>query len=141
MYKKASKLKLRFESKFGPLPVDQLWDLKMTDLKLIIKNQATKLEKLEKPGDMTSFLDIDPATPSETKELEVEKLKFEILKDVYITRKDEVKNAAEDAVIDAEIQHLEELKREKREAELKELSAEELEKKIEELRQKKAEKK
>ena len=134
MYKKASKLKLRFESKFGQLSAEQLWDLKMTDLKLIIKTQAAKLEKLEKPGDMISFLDVDPATPSETKELEIEKLKFEILKDVYVTRRDEVKNAAEEAKVDAEVKHLEEILRSKREKELEELSPEELEKRIAELR-------
>ena len=141
MYKKASKLKLRFESRVGLISAEQLWDLKMTDLKLIIKNQAAKLEKLEKPGDMTSFLDEEAKTPSETIELEIEKLKFDILKDVYVTRRDEVQNAAEDAAIDAEIKHLIELKREKEEAELKELTPEELEKKIQELRQKKADKK
>ena len=134
MYKKASKLKLRFESRVGLISTEQLWDLKMTDLKLLIKNQAAKLEKLEKPGDMTSFLDEDAATPSETKELELEKLKFEILKDVYVTRRDEVKDAAEEAKVDAEVKHLEEILRNKREKELEELSPEELEKRIAELR-------
>lgn len=132
MYKKASRLKLRFESSRGPLTAEMLWDLKITELKAMVKAQAEKLQKLEKPGDDLSFLE-EIVTPTETKEIEVEKLRFEILKDVFITRRDEAKDAAADVKKKEELSHLREILRDKKEEELKKLSAEELEKRIKEL--------
>ena len=39
MYKKASKLKLRFQTQKGNLSVEQLWDLSLDDLKIEVKKQ------------------------------------------------------------------------------------------------------
>ena len=132
MYKKASRLKLRFESSRGPLTAEMLWDLKITELKTMVKAQAEKLQKLEKPGDDLSFLE-EIITLNETKEIEIEKLRFDILKDVFITRKDEAKDAAADVKKKEELSHLREILRDKKEEELKKLSAEELEERIKKL--------
>ena len=132
MYKKASRLKLRFESSRGPLTAEMLWDLKITELKTMVKTQAEKLQKLEKPGDDLSFLE-EIITSNETKEIEIEKLRFDILKDVFITRKDEAKDAAADVKKKEELSHLREILRDKKEEELKKLSAEELEERIKKL--------
>ena len=132
MYKKASRLKLRFESSRGPLTAEMLWDLKITELKTMVKAQAEKLQKLERPGDDLSFLE-EIITSNETKEIEIEKLRFDILKDVFITRKDEAKDAAADVKKKEELSHLREILRDKTEEELKKLSAEELEERIKKL--------
>lgn len=132
MYKKASRLKLRFESSRGPLTAEMLWDLKITELKTMVKAQAEKLQKLERPGDDLSFLE-EIITSNETKEIEIEKLRFDILKDVFITRKDEAKDAAADVKKKEELSHLREILRNKKEEELKKLSAEELEERIKKL--------
>lgn len=132
MYKKASRLKLRFESSRGPLTAEMLWDLKITELKTMVKAQAEKLQKLERPGDDLSFLE-EIITSNETKEIEIEKLRFDILKDVFITRKDEAKDAAADVKKKEELSHLREILRDKKEEELKKLSAEELEERIKKL--------
>lgn len=132
MYKKASRLKLRFESSRGPLTAEMLWDLKINELKTMVKAQAEKLQKLEKPGDDLSFLE-EIITSNETKEIEIEKLRFDILKDVFITRKDEAKDAAADVKKKEELSHLREILRDKKEEELKKLSAEELEERIKKL--------
>lgn len=132
MYKKASRLKLRFESSRGPLTAEMLWDLKITELKTMVKAQAEKLQKLEKPGDDLSFLE-EIITSNETKEIEIEKLRFDILKDVFITRKDEARDAAADVKKKEELSHLREILRDKKEEELKKLSAEELEERIRKL--------
>ena len=132
MYKKASRLKLRFESSRGPLTAEMLWDLKITELKTMVKAQAEKLQKLEKPGDYLSFLE-EIFTANETKEIEIEKLRFDMLKDVFITRKDEAKDAAADVKKKEELSHLREILRDKKEEELKKLSAEELEERIKKL--------
>ena len=132
MYKKASRLKLRFESSRGPLTAEMLWDLKITELKTMVKAQAEKLQKLEKPGDDLSFLE-EIITSNETKEIEIEKLRFDILKDVFITRKYEAKDAAADVKKKEELSHLREILRDKKEEELKKLSAEELEERIKKL--------
>ena len=132
MYKKASRLKLRFESSRGPLTAEMLWDLKITELKTMVKAQAEKLQKLERPGDDLSFLE-EIITSNETKEIEIEKLRFDILKDVFITRKDEAKDAAAYVKKKEELSHLREILRDKKEEELKKLSAEELEERIKKL--------
>ena len=132
MYKKASRLKLRFESSRGPLTAEMLWDLKINELKTMVKAQAEKLQKLEKPGDDLSFLE-EIITSNETKEIEIEKLRFDILKDVFITRKDEAKDAAADVKKKEELSHLREILRDKKKEELKKLSAEELEERIKKL--------
>lgn len=79
MYKQASKTQLRFPTTKGLLTVEQLWDLSMTDLTNCIRSLKKVLKKTD--DDDLSFLDesskVDP----------VQQLRFDILKDVYLTKK------------------------------------------------------
>lgn len=127
MYKKASRLKLRFKTKFGLLTLDQLWDIKMTDLKAAVKEAYEAWKKIDNVDSELSFLEGN--TESET---EMPKLTFEILKDVYTTRLNEVKSASEAAVVNKEIKHLEEILAAKKEESLKSMSVDEIEKLIRE---------
>lgn len=132
MYKKASRLKLRFKTKFGLLTLDQLWDIKMTELKTIVKDSYEAWKKVD--GDVDSELSfLEGNTESET---EIPKLTYEILKDVYTTRLSEVKSASEAAVVNKEIKHLEEILAAKKEESLKSMSVDEIEKLIKEKKDK-----
>ena len=136
MYKKATRLKLRFNVGNGPLTVDQLWDINMNSLKKVVEVTHKQLKELSKAeDDDLAFLESE--VPTENKELELAKLRFEIAKDVYVTRRDERTAASEDAKNAAEIKHLEEVLARRKEQELENLSSEELEKKIAALREKK----
>lgn len=85
MYKQASKLKLRFQTSKGSLSVEQLWGLSQTDLSSAIKDVKKVLTKDD--DNELSFLD-------DTKVTDVENhLRFEILKDVYLTKKRETEDA------------------------------------------------
>ena len=120
MFKQASKLKLRFTTNRGVLSVEQLWDLTQTELAKAIRDVKKVLTK--NTDDELSFL-------IETTVVDVEnQLRFDILKDVYLTKKkenEELKTAAE---VKAHNQKILALIAEKKEGELKELSVEELEK-------------
>ena len=79
MYKQASQLKLRFLTNVGQLSVEQLWDLSQTQLSNAIKAVKKVLKKND--DDELSFLE-------DTKVVDVEnQLRFDILKDVYLTKK------------------------------------------------------
>lgn len=83
MYKEASKIGLRFQTAQGSLTVEQLWSLSLAKLKLALKTVGEELDKSENKTERLSFLD-------ETKVVDREKqLQFEILKDIYITKKQE----------------------------------------------------
>lgn len=88
MYKKALQLKLRFHTNRGYLSAEQLWDLSFKDLSETIK--AAKKVLTESSEDGLDFLE-DTAVVNEE-----DQLTFDILKDVYIT-----KRAAKDAINDA----------------------------------------
>lgn len=85
MFKEASRLKLRFNTTKGLLSVDQLWDLSQTDLVNCIKGVKKLLKKTD--DDELSFLD-DLSTVDV-----LEQLRFDILKDVYLTKKKEAADA------------------------------------------------
>lgn len=84
IYKKASKKKLRFSTNRGSLPVEQLWDLPKEEIReLVIKaREATKKSSGEVNDSELSFLD----SPAKTRATDDE-LRFEILKDIYLTKK------------------------------------------------------
>ena len=85
MYKTASKLKLRFNTTKGLLNSEQLWDLNSVELSNAIKAVKKILKKND--DDDLSFLE-------ESKTVDVEnQLKFDILKDVYLTKKKESDDA------------------------------------------------
>lgn len=134
MYKKASRLKLRFESKFGKLTVDQLWELKNEDLSGMIKATYAEMKKYDCAGE--EELQFLSGIGSDNEGYSKEKLRFEILKDVYITRLNERKITAENASLSAEIKKMEEILAAKRDQKLQGMSEEELEKMILEAREK-----
>lgn len=120
MYKQASQLRLRFLTNVGQLSAEQLWDLSQTQLSNAIKSVKKVLKKND--DDELSFLE-------DTKEVDVEnQLRFDILKDVYLTKKkeaDELRNAAD---IKAHNHKIDSLIAEKQEGKLREMSIEDLEK-------------
>jgi hypothetical protein len=86
MYKQASRIQLRFQTTAGSLSAEQLWSLNMTQLSNAIKNVRQILKKSSNDDDL-QFLD-------ENNKPDVEnQLRFEILKDVYLTKQSENKEA------------------------------------------------
>lgn len=133
MYKKASRLKVRFASNVGNLTVEQLWGIKMSDLKEMIKAAHEVVKKMEKTDEDLLFLE---GIGQDNKEETMAKLRFDILKDVYITRMNETKAASEEAITNREIKHLEEILAKKREESLSSMSEEDIMKLIEEKKKK-----
>lgn len=82
IFKKASKERLRFETRQGSLSTEQLWDLKLTPLATIVRNLKKQLTKSN--DDELSFLD-EAATPVDS----TLQLKFDIVKAVYLDKKEE----------------------------------------------------
>ena len=80
-FKKASKLKLRFNTTKGPLSAEQLWDMTQTGLEQCIRLQKKILKKTD--DDDLGFLDV--STTSDP----IEQLRFDILKEVYLDKKAE----------------------------------------------------
>ncbi len=120
MYKKASQLKLRFLTSVGLLSVEQLWDLSQSQLSNAIKAVKKVLKKND--DDELSFLE-------DTKEVDVEnQLRFDILKDVYLTKKKEAEDLRDAADIKAHNQKIDSLIAEKQEGKLRDMSIGELEK-------------
>ena len=120
MYKQASQLKLRFQTNVGLLSVEQLWDLTQTQLANAIKAVKKVLKKND--DDELSFLE-------DTKEVDVEnQLRFDVLKDVYLTKKKEADEERTAASIKAHNQKIDTLIAEKQEGQLREMSIEDLEK-------------
>jgi hypothetical protein len=120
IYKEASRIKLRVNTGMGQLSVEQLWDLSLTKLSTIIRNVKTSLQKDN--DDELSFLD-------ETKKVDpVQQLIFDILKDIYLTKKNELVAEKEEAARKAHNDKINELLFKKQESKLESLSEEELRK-------------
>jgi hypothetical protein len=120
MYKQASQLKLRFLTNVGQLSVEQLWDLSQVQLSNAIKAVKRVLKKTD--DDELSFLE-------DTKTVDVEnQLRFDILKDVYLSKKKEMEDLRNAADIKAHNQKIDALIAEKQEGQLKEMSIADLEK-------------
>jgi hypothetical protein len=126
MYKKAAKLKLRFNSPKGLLSVEQLFDLTTSDLANLIKKVNAEIKKEERVDDDLAFLE----GKDEVTSLNV--LKFDILKDIYLTKLKERDDAATDQEKKDYRQRIAEIIKKKKDQELENLSIEELEKKLNE---------
>ena len=137
MYKKAFREKLRFNIGQGVWSTEALFEISMSSLKKVVEVTHKQLKELSQANDDDDLAFLESETPVENKELDLAKLRFEIAKDVYVTRRDERTAASEDAKNAAEIKHLEEVLARRKEQELENLSSEELEKKIAALREKK----
>lgn len=120
MYKQASKLGLRFQTNKGMLSVEQLWTLNQTDLSNAVKAVKKVLKTTD--DDDLSFLD-------NTRTVDVEnQLRFELLKDIYLTKKKETEELRDAAQTKLHNQKIIALIAEKQEGALKEMSIDELEK-------------
>lgn len=128
IFKKASKKKLRFSTNRGVLSVEQLWDLSKDEIRqLVIKaREAAKKSSGEVTDSELSFLD----SPSKIKATDDE-LRFEILKDIYLTKKSAEEKAQKKAEVKASNKKLLELIARKQDEALEKKSIKELEKMLE----------
>lgn len=78
-FKQASKLKLRFDTPFGPLTTEQLWDLSPVELDGI----AVELDEEYKASNKKSFL------AKKTKKDKIVKFKLDIVVDILTTKVEE----------------------------------------------------
>ena len=120
MYKKASQLKLRFVTAVGQLSVEQLWELNQPQLASAIKAVKKVLNKND--DNELSFLEDNNVVDEENQ------LRFDILKDVYVTKQNAVNESKTIAANKAHNKKIDELIAEKQEGKLKEMSIEDLEK-------------
>lgn len=120
MFKQASKLKLRFQTNRGLLSMEQLWDLKQNELSDAVKQVKKVLKKND--DDELSFLE-------DSKTVDVEnQLRFDILKDVYLTKKKEAEELRDQAATKENNQKILAIIAEKQEGALKEMSIDDLKK-------------
>ena len=118
MYKQAAILGLRVQTTKGLLSVDQLWTLKLKDL-------SDSLKALKKNSTETSDSELDFL--EETTKIDViSELAFEIMKDVYLTKREEAKRVKEDAEVKAYNQKIIEIIARKQDQDLENKSLEEL---------------
>jgi hypothetical protein len=118
-YKVASQLGLRFTTDRGILSVEQLWSLNQTQLSNLVKSIKKVLKKDD--DDELSFL-------NDTKIVDVEnQLRFDIAKDIYLTKKKSAEELKEKADKKAFEQKILGLIAEKQEDSLRGKSIEELE--------------
>lgn len=121
IFKEASRLRLRFPTlSRGTLSCEQLWDLPLTEIATYIRAIKKVLKKSD--DDELSFLD-----SAGTSVDAVEQLRFDILKDVYLTKQkenEEKRSAKETKEFNAKIDAL---IAKKQEGELENKSIEELE--------------
>lgn len=121
MYKQAAQLKLRFETPKGVLSAENLFDLSMTDLSTTIKKVNAQLKKEQTTDNELAFLEGTDIVESQNS------LRFKILKDVYMTKKDARDAAALDYEKKQKKQRIAEIIAKKKEEALENMSIEELE--------------
>lgn len=117
-FKKASREKLRFSTPKGLLSTEQLWDLSQAALTSAIKDVKKILKKDD--DDELSFLDDSKVVDKENQ------LRFDILKDVYQTNKNEAQALREQAETKQNNQKIMALIAEKEEEGLKNKTVDEL---------------
>lgn len=119
IYKQATKLGVRFATSKGLLSVEQLFHLTQTDLANAVKNQKKVLKKNDE--DDLAFLDESSKVDA------VEQLKFDILKDVYLTKKADAEALRTEREKKENNQKIMQLIQQKKEGELQSKTVEELE--------------
>jgi len=134
MYKKAAQLKLRVPTTIGNLSVEQLFTLPIKDdnkpitLTNIAVQLHTELTKTSASG--LDFLDTSVRVD------ELTQLRFDIVKDIILTKQSEANAKTNEKARKQEIELLESLLAKKQALAMEGLSAEELERKIKELQEK-----
>jgi len=120
MYKDASKQGLRFNTQYGSLSVEQLWDVSVNDLDTL----AVELEQEYKNSKGKSFI-----VKKTTKDKTI-KLRFDIVLDVLTTKVEEADALRDAAGIKEHNQKILSLIASKQDESLSNLSIEELEKQL-----------
>lgn len=120
IYKQAAQQKLRFETNKGNLTVEQLFDLPLTVLATAIRNLRGTMKKEVQVEDDLSFLD------QPIKANTANQLRFEILKDIYLTKKAEAVAIITNREREERNQRIMELIKNKQDKELENKSIEEL---------------
>ena len=128
IYKKAAKKKLRFSTNRGVLSVEQLWDLSREEIRhlVIVARNIAKKSSGEINDSELSFLD----SPAKAKATDDE-LRFEILKDIYLTKKSAEEKAQKKAEAKANNKKLLEIIARKQDEALEKKSIKDLEKMLE----------
>jgi hypothetical protein len=127
-FKQASKLKLRFHTGRGLVSAEQLWDLPQTTLADYIKSLKKTLKETD-ADDELSFLTDAVKTNVDTEN----QLRFEIAKDIFLTKKAEAEALRDAKALKERKQKLVELIAQKEDAALGEKSVEDLKKELEAL--------
>lgn len=120
MYKQASQLKLRFATKVGQLTSEQLWDLTLQQLSIEIKSAKKQIVKSD--DNELSFLEEGAKIDY------VSQLKFDILKDVYLTKQQDANKAFKELEIKRHNNKIDALIAEKKDDNLRNMSIDDLEK-------------
>lgn len=128
IFKKASKKKLRFNTNRGVLSVEQLWDLSREEIRhlVIVARNIAKKSSGEVNDSELSFLD----SPAKAKATDDE-LRFEILKDIYLTKKTAEEKAQKRAEVKANNKKILELIARKQDEALEKKSIKDLEELLE----------
>ena len=121
IYKLASKQQLRFATNVGLLSVEQLWTLTQTQLTALIKSLKKVLKDSDGDDELSFLITI---TPKDTEN----QLRFDIAKDIYLTKKAENDELRAKAERKEHNQKILALIQEKKGEELKGKSIEDLEK-------------
>ena len=124
LYKKAAQVKLRIQTCKGLLSVEDVWGLSLANLDTSIRSLAPAVKNTQTADSDLDFLSSNSETKSE--ETSLLELSFEILKDVYITKKEEANARAKAKEIKEFNQKIMSLIAEKQESSLKDKSIEEL---------------
>lgn len=124
LYKKAAQVKLRIQTCKGLLSVEDVWGLSLANLDASIRSLAPLVKKYQTEDSDLDFLSSNSDTKSE--ETSLLELSFEILKDVYITKKEEANAKAKARETKEFNQKIMSLIAEKQENSLKDKSVEEL---------------
>lgn len=90
MYKKAAQLQLRFSSSKGELNVEQVFKLSTSSIKGMLIAQSEVIQKQTGKSAELSFLE------DNNKVDEKDQLRFDILKDIYITKMNEAKAVSDE---------------------------------------------
>jgi len=123
IFLEATRRKLRFQTGKGLLSVEELWDLKLTDL----DTAAIAVNKQLKDSKEESFIAVKTKTNTELE------LRLEILKAIIETKQSEATAKANKAKKDLEREKLIDLLSRKEDSELEQLSPEEIKKRLAEL--------
>ena len=124
LYKKAAQVKLRIQTCKGLLSVEDVWGLSLANLDASIRSLAPLVKKYQTEDSDLDFLSSNSSTKNE--ETSLLELSFEILKDVYITKKEEADARAKAKETKEFNQRIMSLIAEKQENSLKDKSIEEL---------------